>query len=489
MNVMTTASLAITGALLAMLNITSIPYTVELSPATIAYQQAGIAGVSSVTQSPYEPVVNPYRTTGSPIILGGGGTRVYLQPELPEAVVRLPEYAIVSAELIIPLAQQAASSTSGTASFGSYQITGSWSQSNGTYFSAPPTSTSPFAFGSQFYDAQSAGSSGFMQTLSFDVTWLVRAWVSGAPNYGIMIQELNPAQTGSLWWQAPLGAEPELIITVHRDYLSGGASPGDVSYTPLETAPDKVVIRVHPTQTGLSLGAGAYTKAVTVQTGALPAESFKAYGMQGEFELKVDRLEMRLAGGIGVATDITDPNRTLPPTEGVVGEFTLLGSLAFAMGDSVTMLPGIGLFVDAHSLTFGSYLDRIEHSRTLGSLVLSNEWRFAPAENTFFSAHIALSPVGAIRESFKSAIGAGWVKQETGDIYATWIEGRLNAKLQLLPHTQLTAGYATSAAFVPTQRIEVIYTDSNGNYVSGTDVIERTVINTGRAYVGFAYFF
>lgn len=489
MNLMTLASLAITGSLLATLHIGSIPYTVALSPATITYQQTGIEGVSSVTESPYNPVVNPYRTTGSPIILGGGGTQVYLQPELPAAIKQLPAYAIVSAELRIPMTQQAASTSSGSVLFGAYQISSNWSQGSSTYFREPTTSSAPFSTDSLFYDAQSARSSGFIQTLNFDVTWIVREWVSGTPNYGIMIQELNPAQTAGLWWQAPFGEQPEIIVTVQRDYLPVTTPSENIGSTVPDPSSGNIVVGTQPVETRLSWGGGAYGKAVSIQTGSQPVESFTVYGLQGELELKIDRLETQLSGGIGVVTQLVDPNRTLPPKEGVVGEFTLLGSVAFPLGGGITMLPGLGLFIDSHTLTFGSSADRLDHNRTLSSLFVSNEWRYEPTHNTYFSARIAASPLGNTQESFTRTQGVNWVKQTADSIFATWIEGSLSAKLRLLPHTQLTMGYTASTTFVPEQWAEVIYTDSNGMYIPGSDTIDRAVTNTSRGYIGLSFFF
>ncbi len=197
MNILTLASMAITGSLLATIQLGSIPYTVALSPATVAYQQSAIAGVSSVTQSPFTPSVTPYRSAGSPIILGGSGTRLFLKPELPSVIQRLPGHAIARAELRVSVAQRAASSTSGNVMFGSYQIQHNWSQGGGSSFSAPSASSSPFATASLFYDALPNRNPGFTQTLSFDVTWLVREWVNGAPNNGILIRELSAGQTSN----------------------------------------------------------------------------------------------------------------------------------------------------------------------------------------------------------------------------------------------------------------------------------------------------
>jgi hypothetical protein len=490
MNLISLASVAITGALLTTLQISSIPYTVALSPATVAYQQAGIDGASGVTQSPFNPVVSPYRTTGSPIILGGGGTQVYLKPNLPATVERVPAFAIVSAELRIPLAQQAASSTGGSVTFGSYQINSNWSQGSSNSFYAPATSSSPFATSRLYYDAQSGRSSGSTQTLSFDVTWIVREWVSGRPNYGIMIQELNTNQTTGLWWQAPLGTQPELIVTVQRDYLPNTSPSGGISSPPpQEHSSGGVVVRTQSIDAGMSWGIGVYVKTVDIQTGNKPVESFESRGVQGEFELRLGRLEMRMAASVGGVTDLAYPTITLPPKDGLVGEFSLLGSAAIPMGKKMTMLPGLGLYVDTHVLTFGGSFDRLDHSRSLGGLLLTNEWRFEPVQNTTFSAHVALSPVGATSESFKRSQGANWVQQEAEDIFTTWIEGGVSAKLQMLPHAQLTAGYAASATFVPAQTVDVIYTDSTGNYVLGTVTIDRAVTNTSRAYIGFSYFF
>lgn len=109
-------------------------------------------------------------------------------------------------------------SSPGSDSFGAYGVTASWSEAM-MWVTRAPADPSPT---SSTFVPSTPG------TYSWDVTDLVRAWLSGAPNNGLMLASIPPVDSGQLSGQGfaarGLGrtsaSPPRLIVNW------GGAAPG-----------------------------------------------------------------------------------------------------------------------------------------------------------------------------------------------------------------------------------------------------------------------
>lgn len=487
------AASLIVGTLLTV-QVKDMPYTVALSPATVARQEKLVDSASALTHSPYAPIVSPYRTTGQPIILGDGGTRVYLQPNLPANIKQLPPIAIEQAELHLPVRQRSAAAHNGSVTFGAYQITQPWTQA-GTNFNAPAFVSSPTATDTLYYDAlgqpgdYTATVTGAGQTLNLDITWLVRRWLSGSPNYGIMVRELYPGETTQLWWEAAAGVQPEMVLTVRQEYMP---QPQHASSRHPEPEPVRPYhssnVSVSFGQLAVSASAGgslfAGTTEVTTDNGF---ERFSSSGLGGFGTLRLDAIELGLEGDLGSIDDIASDD-AVPPTGGTVADMTLLGSLVLPLGKTASLVPGIGIKVDHYSLTSGAAWDETSHSRTFTGLILAGELRWLPQPQTELALRLAAIP-GAVSEQYRHEQGASWVIEETAAIASTRAEGRIQANVQLLPNMQISAGYTAAAAFSDAQMAQYQYSDSAGNHISGSSPVSQTATISNTWHIGAVYRF
>lgn len=89
--------------------------------------------------------------------------------------------------------------------FGLYQINGEWDADVVTWDTAPPVEGTPFST-----MTITDGNWGVLRT--FDVTVMVNAWLSGTPNYGMMLSRVDQENPGTFFMASESGSGPYLSL-------------------------------------------------------------------------------------------------------------------------------------------------------------------------------------------------------------------------------------------------------------------------------------